>query len=169
MVREPRFSERIGAVPAPVVQTGTVNAPLRFSIWNLFDALHDWDGSTLDAGRRISDLFARDFFKVAVYKSREIVPREWIYQKFVQLPWHGVYDFLEFVIENCDEISRGSKPLVLARAARILEEESAGYQYINGRIEPIATRAEAEEVERALEVPALRVERRVSNSASGLR
>src|SRR5207245_7850235 len=40
---------------------------------------------------------------------------------------------------------------VLAQASHILEEESAGYRYIAGRLEPISTPAEVEEVERALD------------------
>ncbi len=65
--------------------------------------------------------------------------------KFHDLPWWGVYDFIEFILS----IDYRSEDLQ-AKLNKLFEEEKIPYQIIGGKVVPQITQIEAQEVEKAI-------------------
>lgn len=71
--------------------------------------------------------------------------RREIRDKFFELQWFEVYDFLEFVYSKVDD-----KTTFKEIINSILEEENVPYRFIDGRITPIIDKEEILEIEKAL-------------------
>lgn len=156
-----RFSERIGAVEAPsIIQLESISAPLRNSIWNLLVSLFDEDES---GWWHIAELSYQFFYKLPVdelppYNFRR---QEWLKKHFFALPWYGVYDYVEFVVEwygRTKVRQRFRKDQLHLLLNRIFEEELSGYRFVGGELVPISSQAEVSAIESALSI----------TSASGL-
>lgn len=152
-----RFSQRIGALEVlNIIQLETVSAPLRNSIWNFFLALFDegesgWDG--------IAELSSEYFFKLPIdempiYNRRR---REWLKAHFYKMPWHEVYDYVEFVVESYKN-SRVRQVYRKDELRKILnlifEQELTGYRFIGDELAPVSSPAEVSTIESALSVTA---------------
>ncbi len=150
MPREPRFSERIRAVGAPLVQLESVNDQLKNAIWNLFETLIGEDFSYQQTAARY---VAQHFYKRSLRDFDERKPKGWVYAYYTLLPWHGVYDFLEFLVKHAMLLAGPRvNPLGMReRANGVLEEENSGYRFIDDALAPIATVDEVAEVESAIQ------------------
>ena len=150
---KPRFSDRMGITQPPTsLQIGSINDPLRNSIWNLLLwVLNDWDSL-----RKAVTLIAREFLKVPLdkvplYVSMEHRTREWLRTVYFNFEWYEVYNLLEFIAENSERINREWNPARLAYAANlILTREMSGYRLIEGTLAPISSEAEVEAIEEAV-------------------
>lgn len=150
-----RFSERIGAVETPsIIQLESVSAPLRNSIWNLLVSLFEVGD---DGWWHIAELSCQFFYKLPVdelppYNYRRM---EWLKKQLFALPWYGVYDYIEFVVEWYgktkvrQQFRKDQLPLVFNR---IFEEELSGYRFVGGELVPISSQAEVSAIESALSI-----------------
>lgn len=71
-----------------------------------------------------------------------------IQEKFYQLEWNKVYDFLEFLI-SIDAYDQ-SKNNFIGRLNQVFIDERAPYKIINGMVTPLVSEIEATEVEKAI-------------------
>jgi len=71
-----------------------------------------------------------------------------IKEKFYQLEWNEVYDFLEFLIsiKNYDQYKNN----FIAKINQIFIDEQAPYKIINGMVTPLISETEVQEVEEAI-------------------
>jgi len=151
-----RFAERRGYTQArTALQIDTIEAPLRNRLWNVVSQYWlregDWYRSPRGFARSRADRLWSDYFKLA----EDTVPD--IYQDYYQrvrdfyfdeAPWYGVYDFLEYVLDDIDAYLGGvDQPC--AAITKILGEEGAGYRLASRRFVPITSDAEVAQVEQA--------------------
>lgn len=149
-----KFSERVGFVEvATSLQTESMNNDLRNTIWNY---LHSVFQSEHEYWRPFAKWVAQYFRKVPVdelpiYDNR---CREWVKEYFYSLPWHGVYDFVEFVVDSYPKIIEypSSDREKLRKIFNvILEREMSGYRFISGVLAPISNPTETKEIAGAIE------------------
>lgn len=158
-----RFSQRIGAVPQSTsLQVDSMTAELRNSLWNL---LHDLYEDEEKYWLRVAPHVAQFFRKVPVdevprYNDSQC--RNWIKEYFYALPWHGVYDLIEFLVHNHRNMTtirhgdyytsrhRVDTQAFTEAVNHILEHELSGYRFIEGILAPISNKAEAEAIEAAV-------------------
>ncbi|MBO8183856.1 MAG: hypothetical protein H0Z28_13880 [Archaeoglobus sp.] len=79
---------------------------------------------------------------------------DWAYndiikKHFSSCEWYEVYDFLEFVVNSWPDQERNKK--FMEYCNWVLEEENAGYRFVNGMIVPIYEKTEIAEIEDAFE------------------
>ena len=159
-----KFSERIGAVePRKTLQLEVIDDDLRNSLWNVLHTLYNH--SREDYWRMVAKHVAKFFRKSPV----DELPfancdcKQWIKSYFYKLQWYEVYDFVEFVVDNHEEMTRKSlihgydyiyhnvrKPDLLDHLNHILERELSGYRFISGLLSPISDKIEIESIESAI-------------------
>lgn len=148
------FSARLGFVElTPTLQTESMNDALRHTIWNYLLTLFE---SRQEYWRTLATRVAQFFRKVPVdelpdYDTR---CREWVKEYFYSLPWHGVYDFVEFVVESYPKIVQHSsyeRDKLEKIFNVIFEREMSGYRFIAGELAPISNPAETTEISGAIE------------------
>src|SRR5437868_226594 len=96
------FSERLKAHDVRQIQVEGMDDDLRNSLWNAVFARFDehWE--------QAGEYLAKYLFKVPV----DTVPttlngsRAWVRDKFFNAEWTGVYDIVEFLVINVDQIKR---------------------------------------------------------------
>ena len=148
-----KFSERIGISKVDTaLQVQGMNDDLRNSLWNILDIIM-WsskDFITTQFGEaRIQDFSSRlwfNFFKLPIdsrprYGSQIL---EIIREHFFNCEWHGVYEFLEYVLTT-----QKNQNLIKA-VNKILERELSGYRFINSAFVPVTDELELEAVEKAI-------------------
>ncbi|AIF69724.1 hypothetical protein PAP_06645 [Palaeococcus pacificus DY20341] len=105
-------------------------------------------------GKFIHELWD-SYFRLPLNKLREDWTEDWkeLYEMlenyFFGCEWYEVYDFLEFVVNNWPDQERNREFMECCN--RVLEEENAGYRFINGMIVPIFEKTEISEIETAFE------------------
>jgi len=126
----------------------SMNEPLRNSIWNFI--LHVIDKELVPATASIG----RGVLKSPVH----LIPghsyydaRSWLWNKYQQVFWHQIYEFLEFVVENCEDLSGrySGKKEVYVEFNKILAEGVSGYRFIQGLFTPITDKNEIAAIEQA--------------------
>lgn len=149
-----RFSQRIGAVPAPsAIQLESMSDELRNSIWNFLVSLFD-DG---DSGWwAVAEHSTQFFFKLPIDElpTYNLRRRDWIKERIYKLPWHGVYDYSEFISENYEQIRPGKgirRDRIHAVFNRIFMEEMSGYRFLAGELVPVSGAEEVKAIEDALQ------------------
>jgi len=148
------FSTRLGFVEVtPTLQTESMNDALRNSIWNY---LHSLFGSQYIYWVPLAKWVAQFFRKVPVdelpYDDSRC--REWVKEYFYTLPWYGVYDLVEFVVDAYPKIARHSsqhREKLEEIFNVIFEREMSGYRFIAGELAPISNSAETTEISGAIE------------------
>jgi hypothetical protein len=96
-----RFSERIGVAEQPTtLQFQDVNDALRNSLWNLLYSMYEAEHHSY--WQMVAKHVAQFFRKVPADELpfRDYDCRRWLKTYFFSLPWHEVYDFIEFVADN---------------------------------------------------------------------
>jgi hypothetical protein len=127
---------------------------LRNSIWNFVVSLFD-EG---DAGwRAITESSAQFYFKVPVddLPGYNYQHREWIKDRFYAMPWHGVYDYAEFIAQNYERVQRyprTRRDRIENALNHIFAEELSGYRFLAGELAPISGPEEVAAIEGALSV-----------------
>jgi hypothetical protein len=146
-----KFSERIGVSRPISIQLTSMNDRLRNSIWNyVLEILIDNRELAVPAiGVRFlkcprhtipsGDSFLDD------------KPEEWLWKQFKSLEWHRVYDLLEFLLDNCEDLSlfKRKRKVELQIVNQILEEEVSGYRFVKGVLVPITHQSEIAAIEQA--------------------
>lgn len=142
------FSERVNATPPLSIQIGTMNAALRNSIWNFI--LKVIDRRSIDTIVSMVSIGDR-FFKFPRHQIPSAVVfecTEWLWNAYLALEWHGVYNLLEFVVENSEELSgeRVIRKACERSANNLLAREVSGYRFIQGVLSPISDKSEVETI-----------------------
>nr|WP_316640019.1 hypothetical protein [uncultured Roseateles sp.] len=150
----PKFSERIGAVQVPkIAQTESINDALRNTIWNFLISIYG-DGES--GWFSISHYVANFVFKVPVDElpTYNIRLRDWLKDKFYKLTWYEVYDLVEAICRDQEVIDRHTRwhtNQLHQIFNRMFETELSGYRFVEGILVPIASPAETESIEAAVE------------------
>lgn len=143
----PRFSERVGAVPAQGIQLDGMNSPLRNSIWNF--VVKGFDPNPIDAIAMIGI----GFFKFPVHQLPTYAYHammEWFWERYESLPWHSVYDLIEFVADNSRRLPHPLSRQDFERLTNeLLTQELSGYRFIQGTLTAITAPSEIEAIEQA--------------------
>lgn len=148
-----RFSQRIGAVETPsVIQLETVSDALRNSIWNFIVSLFS-EGES--GWWTISKLSSQFFFKLPVDElpGNNYRRQEWLKARIFAMPWYGVYDYVEFVVEwypRSRVRQTYRKDLLHKVFNQIFEEELSGYRFVGEELVPLSSPAEVAAIEQAL-------------------
>jgi len=160
-----KFSERIGAVePCKSLQIEAMDDNLRNSLWNVLHTLYEH--SRNDYWTRVAKHVAKYFRKSSVDELpfRDYECRQWLKKYFYELKWYNAYDFIEFVANNHESMTREPlnrgfgftyhdlrNPKLIDHLNYILERELSGYRFISGLLSPISDKIEVEEIESAIE------------------
>jgi hypothetical protein len=176
-----RFSERIGKkTPKCDLQVESMDDDLRNGLWDITwqNAIEKIDGGAYGSvGSDWKDFLSHlwhDFFRKPVDEIPlgsglfvQKIIREW----FFHAEWNEVYDFLEFIVQEDEDLYKRSGNLVLecgdfgTRIVRwffetesfkhdcniILERELSGYRFVGNVIAPITNKVEVAAVNEALE------------------
>jgi uncharacterized protein with PIN domain len=145
-----RFSERMGIKPLPeALKPDAMPDGLRSSLWNVF---LDWrdhkDEDTLLSviwssfwKRPVDTIPVTGGYGRASYREAWNTVRDY----FFRSDWHGVYDFLDFLI------GLGYQGEQLGRAVdSVLARELAAYRVVNNQIVPVTSEQEVQALEEAL-------------------
>jgi hypothetical protein len=157
------FSQRVGKTPAQkTIQHEAMDEELRNSLWSAL-ALIYWEsyrapGSSYhqrndyvrssNMGSLIVPLWI-SYFKKPIDTMDEYWPEclSRLRGHFFKLPWHGVFDFVEFVAQYGTEDQRSA---FTAMCNSFLERENSAYRFLNGSITEIVSESEIDEVETAI-------------------
>ncbi len=148
-----RFSERIGAVKVEI-QVGSMNDPLRNSIWNFVSELFPI-GAVEEWGT--AQKIAADVLRVPREAVDVRLPRHWLVEACrAQLNWAQWYDLLIYAVTHAAELSQNKISADGARkkANEILAREHSGYRFVGDELAPITSETEIAEIERAREMAA---------------
>jgi hypothetical protein len=154
------FSQRMGLAPAiKIAQVDNIDTALQNALWNvltlhLFAKFYQSERHASDRLRGsnfegfAASVFS-DFYKVPV----DTLPYSWsefkkaIRENYFKMKWHRIYSFLEFVVS----VSRGGAAQVLIEEFnRVLERENSAYRFVSGKVTPITSNDEIEEIEKAI-------------------
>ena len=170
-----KFSEQYGFKKVTdSFQIESINEDLKNRLWNTIKIFYiDQIGTQIgiDESYKITDDKAFSFIKNlydGFFKTHEEpklikkVLKENLKQKYFQLEWFEIYDFIEFISsifydENLNKQFRLQVNIVL-------ENESSGYRFIDDYITPIIENVEIKEIEEALECSYSGVKRHLSTS-----
>ena len=143
-----RFSERIGITKPPMIQDYGINTELRNSLWNVMLTWLENEQFRRSGGvERLRNRLVVEFFKLPLDEMCNYTAEVWIKKQFYSLKWHGVYDFVEFLVQN----EECSKLLRQEELNKILERENSGYRLINGRFVQVINEQEIKAIEEATE------------------
>lgn len=155
-----RFSERVGAAEPPRrIQIGEMDEALRASLWNVLVPRFKgtaYGGKWLDAAR----FLAHNLFKVPTdsINGYDEAAYAWVRNHFFSQEWHVVYDMVEMLAQNVDQICRPTGHGIYYRDQRasliselndVLRRELSGYRFVKGVLAPISDPAEVAAIEAA--------------------
>ena len=184
------FSERQGIKPKKSkIQSDSMDAVLRTELWDAF-SVHCWnrfcraykgafqckgslssDAVRYQAERNVlGELLAKlwkDHLKLDIDRfSLDIVSwndtRRALKDHFFRRPWYHVYEFIEFVANNCQDGTINHE--FMKECNVILEREASAYRFINGIIAPIISEVEISEIEAVLKSPILAVQEHLNRA-----
>lgn len=154
------FSQRMGLAPSvKVAQVESIDTDLQNSLWsvlviNLFDSYFSRSRAYPDKLRDSNFWdFAQqtytNFYKAPV----DTIPYSWsefkktIRGSFFKMKWHRIYSFLEFIV---DSNYKDTAEALTSEFNKVLDRENSAYRFVAGKVTPITSSAEVEEVEKAI-------------------
>lgn len=154
------FSQRMGLTTVvKVAQVDAIDTALQNALWNVLTLnlfarfkqpkAHYPDNLRGSNFQEFSELVFSEFHKVPV----DTIPYKWsefkkaIRENYFKMTWHRVYSFLEFVV-NLNY--RGSAQILVEEFNRVLERENSAYRFVSGKVTPITSNDEIEEIEQAI-------------------
>lgn len=153
------FSQRMGLAPArKLAQVDSIDRELQNSLWNVllmnlfakYVAERGFPGSVRRSNfREFADFLYSDFYKASI-DSR---PNNWLEFKsvirktFFEMKWHRQYSFIEFIVGMN---YKGTSLVLMEEFNKILGRENSAYLFVSGKLAPITSKDEVEEVERAI-------------------
>lgn len=155
------FSQRMGYLPASkVIQTDSMDRELRNMLWNVLSQCYwnefdpPYHSSRAIEGSNYENFSIRLYH--AYYKTTiDNIPRGWgefterLKNDFLSSVWHRAYSLLEFIYENAP-IEGGNDEHFITLCNKIFETENSAYRFVAGKIMPITSSEEINEIERAI-------------------
>ena len=152
-----RFSDRIGVTTPPnVLLLDQISVPLRNSLWNFL--LHNFFADQYYS--QAVDTIAERFFKLLLdalpYGGGADAGKGWLRRYLFNdsTPWYDIYNLLEFIVSNGEDLRPHTNAMRLDRTVpalnKILEEEMSGYRFVGGTLIPISDASEVAEIATAL-------------------
>jgi len=155
-----KFSQRIGEQSiSKTLQIKSINKDLQCALWNVFYA------KALCFNKRdyfpnagVFNLY-KEIWANLLKRQLDSIPYGWdkameeIKEAFYKLEWFGVYDFVEFIVNNVEtmeKVHRGAKNELIIVFNNVLEREFSAFRFINGILSPISNKEETEEIKTAL-------------------
>ena len=148
------FSQRHSISEEVPLKVDEITAELRNRLWNKINVyITNFSSGHLDRNGLLKYLWDR-FFKEDVdslkhnvgYGSGNYYYIDQIKLKFFQLEWHGVYDFLEFLLS----VENYTKITFINTINQIFVDEGVPYKIIDNCVTPLISGEEAEEVRVAI-------------------
>lgn len=154
------FSQRMGLVPSiKVAQSDSIDSDLMNGLWNVlainlfskFEPYSRYDSNAIQKSNLepvIIHLYA-EFLKLPT----DTIPYYWsdfrnyLRKVFFELTWHRTYSLLEFFV---GAINDGPAKVLTEEFNRVLKRENSAYRFVAGKVTPITSNEEIEEVEKAL-------------------
>jgi len=156
-----RFSDRIGATQASLdLYVDSIPDSLRNSIWNFILELYP-NSAHDDEKRKLCLYLAKHFRKSRVDQvpSRSYDVSEWLQSYYFSLPWHQIYNLVEFLVKHhyyilhhvtgfhVDQRKLSSlKEGMENRFNHMFEVERSGFRFIGGVLSPITDQLELDAV-----------------------
>lgn len=156
------FSERFGyREPRTILQLSDMDQRLRNRIWTeicsvTFDHFRTFVSDD-DFSKAVSRTIQSDFFGLPSdeINAYSLKFREHIKTKYMALPWHEVYGFVEFLCDCNVGFSKKQGSIqvwispagLLSRVAPILEQEKSGYRFLGTKLIKISDKIEMEEIQ----------------------
>ena len=147
------FSERKGFTPvSDIIQIDSMNQALRNSLWNALDSVL-WSRPGFVRGQYDAPgaikTFSQSLWFNHLKKPIDELPYgddnklKVIRSYFFSYEWYQVYNFLEFVVSECES----STPELVEYLNMILERELSGYRFVDGRLTDITRQEEIDMIE----------------------
>ncbi|WP_438279928.1 AbiJ-NTD4 domain-containing protein [Pseudomonas alabamensis] len=153
------FSQRMGLAPArKLAQTDSIDKELQNSLWNVL-LVHLFARYVADRGfgnsvkrsnfNDFTESLYSDFLKVTI----DARPAFWMEFKreikklFFGMSWHRQYSFIEFIVGMN---YKGTSRSLAEEFNKVLSRENSAYLFVSGKLAPITSGDEVEEVERAI-------------------
>ncbi|WP_222435066.1 AbiJ-NTD4 domain-containing protein [Pseudomonas marginalis] len=161
------FSQRMGLIPeSKLIQVDDMDMDLRISLWN---ALIETYWSQYTSASRMYDYvngsnfhsYSRKLYSLHYKKSIDTIDTHWnkflakVRESFFSCTWDRVYAFIEFTPQHAPEYKPGQTvraDFFIKTCNQILERENSAYRFVAGKITPITSQDEIEEVERAIAI-----------------
>jgi hypothetical protein len=149
------FSQRMRLKPIKsIIQKDSMDEELRNGLWNALDISCSVRMNTY-AQIKLTSLhtfFVRlwhSYFKWPLDTLPDLVREAYsiIREYFFACEWYEVYDFIEFVVANDESLS--SKEF-MDFCNSVMERELSAYRFVGGKITPITSEEEIQEIESAL-------------------
>lgn len=156
-----RFSDRIGATQASLdLYVDSIPDSLRNSIWNFILELYP-NSAHDDEKRKLCLYLAKHFRKSRVDQvpSRSYDVSEWLQSYYFSLPWHQIYNLVEFLVKHhyyilhhvagfhVDQRKLSNlKEGMENRFNHMFEVERSGFRFIGGVLSPITDQLELDAV-----------------------
>ncbi|WP_154947638.1 AbiJ-NTD4 domain-containing protein [Pseudomonas fluorescens] len=156
------FSQRMGLVSAiKIAQVDSIDTELQNALWNVLTV--DFLARFIPCDRFQSDYLGKsnfesfaaalysDFYKIPV----DTLPFKWsafkavMRDRYFEMSWHRTYSFLEFVVGMNH---RGTGQVLVEGFNVVLQRENSAYRFVSGKVTPITSSDEIEEVEKAMSV-----------------
>ena len=161
-----RFSDRIGITKVSLeLYVDSIPDSLRNSIWNFILELYPLSAHD-DEKRKLCLYLAKHFRKSRVDEvpSRSWDVSEWLQSYYFSLPWHQVYNLVEFLVKHhyfiVHHVSgfqveqrklNSLKEGMESRFNHIFEMERSGFSFIGGVLSPITDQVELDAVATSLD------------------
>lgn len=142
-----------------VAQVDAIDTALQNALWNVLTLnlfarfkqpkAHYPDNLRGSNFQEFSELVFSEFYKVPV----DTIPYKWsefkktIRENYFKMKWHRLYSFLEFVVSLN---YRDSAQILVEEFNRVLERENSAYRFVSGKVTPITSNNEIEEIEQAI-------------------
>jgi len=157
------FSERYGYKKIKMLKKDEMPDSLRNRLWNtIYDAFFiylddqtpDWVLTNMSEYKISRDIWLSflNGDKYIFHKGPLSAVVDEINKKYHQLQWHEVYEFIEFILQNC---AVGKKKMKLIEKIRLIfKQEKASYDIIGDRIcPPLGDEEMKKEVGKTLNIP----------------
>ena len=154
---ERNFSQRHGYEPIKEIQFEAMDDELKNRLWNVSSDFYlpREDSRYLFADQSYVLLW-RNFFKFKIndLSNYDSTCYSLILELYEKLSWNKVYDFIEFLANNCPtRPSSKDAQSFMKECNIILEEEVSGYRFVSKLIVPLTSKVEITEIEEVINSP----------------
>lgn len=160
------FSQRMGLLPASkVIQESRMDDDLKISLWNILTQ-HCWrwydspySGSYNPVAGSNLEVVAVMLYSKYYKRPTDSIPELWpdfldvVRANYFNSNWHRIYSLIEFMGEHCISKRIGGPDAYTKyfdACNEVFELENSAYRFVSGKITPITSPEEIDEIERAI-------------------